>query len=643
MLVTNPLARATLPEILSHPWMCRGFNGPPDSHLVHREPLRADELDKQVIRGMTGFEFGTVEEIERKLVQIIESDAYLRAVQTYERKRFGGNGHVAAGSSLSNSSLALSLVNDSSKLAEAVSPTSSTSKTTTTTRSGKRFSGFEFYRKKLFSPASSPPGSPLSNSPPSSQAQLSGVTLVASEPRHDPVDPTRGFHPLLSIYYLAREKMERERVYGPGHFASSQLSVHGVAPSTAEGSVRRRDPVPGGAKADYGMAVPRLPAPATSHYSGMSYDAGAGSGPASAGASPTAATFQAAQQAQPRARDAGLPVPVPLGHHQQHHQPQPVSQAEGGVVSVPSTPVSPFSPATPVPTSAGDAKMPRAPPASTHRRSHSLSQRPTTVRGWAGLFGGGGAGGETNGVVVPSGKAVGELGTFEEKKEEEGGESAVVVERPSTPSGMAHSVSAGATLVRRFGHMFGGGRGGGSSRASRDEGEKEKDPVEGDEKEKEKEKETEKEVVEEPGEIEVPTTDTVPTPVVAPAPKSPEPGMTNAQHRRAATIMEVQGKQSGRHERRSSMGSPFVGGTIGRLRRPSTGFTVKKPLADRLFSRTDEEDEGEVSSEVPRTAGAPVASSVTGAGAPGKNFKEEDERHTSEKDFKPVFLKGLFR
>jgi hypothetical protein len=26
-----------------------------------------------------------------------------------------------------------------------------------------------------------------------------------------------------------------------------------------------------------------------------------------------------------------------------------------------------------------------------------------------------------------------------------------------------------------------------------------------------------------------------------------------------------------------------------------------------------------------------------------RDFREEDERHTSEKDFKPVFLKGLFR
>ena len=165
MLVTNPVARTTLPEILSHPWMCRGFNGPPDSHLVHRKPLRANELDKQVIRSMTGFEFGPAEEIEHKLVQIIESDA----VQAYKRKRFGSNGYVAAGSSLSNSSLTLSLVNDSNKLVEAISPSSSSKMTTT--RSGKRFSGFEFYCKKLFTPVSSPAGSPLLNSPSSSQAQ----------------------------------------------------------------------------------------------------------------------------------------------------------------------------------------------------------------------------------------------------------------------------------------------------------------------------------------------------------------------------------------------------------------------------------------------------------------------------------------
>jgi hypothetical protein len=57
MLVTNPQLRAPLPDLLNHPWMTRGYEGPPDAHLLRREPLRADELDRQVIRGMTVFEF----------------------------------------------------------------------------------------------------------------------------------------------------------------------------------------------------------------------------------------------------------------------------------------------------------------------------------------------------------------------------------------------------------------------------------------------------------------------------------------------------------------------------------------------------------------------------------------------------------
>jgi len=104
MLVTNPQLRAPLPDLLNHPWMTRGFDGPPDHHLLRREPLRADELDRQIIRGMTGFEFGSEDEIERRLVAILESEAYRRAVQYWENKRDRPQNW---GESLSNSSLAV--------------------------------------------------------------------------------------------------------------------------------------------------------------------------------------------------------------------------------------------------------------------------------------------------------------------------------------------------------------------------------------------------------------------------------------------------------------------------------------------------------------------------------------------------------
>jgi hypothetical protein len=93
----------------------------------------------------------------------------------------------------------------------------------------------------------------------------------------EPLDPTRGYDPLISIYYLAREKMERERVYGKGHFASSQTSVE--KPNPTESS--------------YGRALPSLPPPASSHATGYE---------------PVATTSE--YSATPRERVGDVPNPV---------------------------------------------------------------------------------------------------------------------------------------------------------------------------------------------------------------------------------------------------------------------------------------------------------------------------------------------
>ena len=60
---------------------------PTRPHLLRREPLRADDLDRHVIRSMTGFEFGTEDEIEQRLVAILESEGYRRAVQVGDNAR----------------------------------------------------------------------------------------------------------------------------------------------------------------------------------------------------------------------------------------------------------------------------------------------------------------------------------------------------------------------------------------------------------------------------------------------------------------------------------------------------------------------------------------------------------------------------
>ncbi|EKM51059.1 uncharacterized protein PHACADRAFT_263025 [Phanerochaete carnosa HHB-10118-sp] len=601
MLVTNPAQRATLTEVMSHPWMVRGFRGPPDSHIVHREPLRADELDRNVIRGMKGFEFGTEEEIERKLVEVLESDAYYRAVQYWERRRMSGtngrNGHPGWGGSLSNSSIALSFDGSIGNTKNDVS--------TSPSKKSKRFSGFNFYTRKLFSPSSSPPNSPL-NSPPTSQSHLSHTSLTDAHQR-EPPDPTYGFHQLISIYFLAREKMERERVYGPGHFASSQLSLEsgGRAEPTVDApaslsptkqlstpSVRKPEAAVAG-KPDYSMPLPRLPAPETSHFSGMSYD------PAAAAPSPTASNFP-----QPRARDAALGIP----------------KSAGGTAprSVPTTPAKPALP------------LPRTPEISAHRRSHSVSSRPSVTRGFTNIFGGGAPttvdehGAQRRDISEPPRTAGPELTSFAEQVAQRMSQQEEQNEDSRLP------MSAGATLVRKFGSLL-GGRGDGSVRngtikrgsilngfSPRPSAEVEKLAAVEQEKLPTANEKQGADVEDKP-----------PTPL---SPSQSQPVGSN--HRRAATILDPQGRAA-RHERRSSTGaSLFPSGTVGRQRRPSTGFgSPGRPLGDRLFGRTDEEDEHAEQDEneppTPTTNGAELV-------------QEPAEHSADEKEFKPVYLKGLF-
>ena len=630
MLVTNPSARATLQEVMSHSWMVRGFPGPPAVHLVHREPLRADDLDRQVIRGMKGFEFGTEDEIERRLISILESEGYIRAVQYWERKRniggnLNGNGSNYSGSrwgeSFSNSSLAISFDSNNSSKHDANAP-----------KKSRRFSSFDYYRRKLFSPASSPPGSPLSHSPPNSHHHLAHPSF--SDSNREPMDPTKGFHPLISMYYLSREKLERDRVYGPGQFASSQLSIHGDAANVAaanlvtpvdDASLRQQQfnstlqsprglPLPpkkdnllpsATAKVDYSIALPRLPAPETLHFSGMSYDN-------SVAPSPTSPTFN---HPQPRARDFGLPPPSPSTQARHIEIEQPTVGPKRN-------------------------NLPRAPPASTHRRSHSMSQRPTTLsRGRGGLFG--------------TGDTANEYGVNNEMPKTVGPDTSNFPERLDDNHDRPNPFSSGVTLVRKFGSLLVGrgdvrkspsgtlkrstifGKTSTSPRPSADMksgtsisggGDEEKGPfLDNDADGKEEESAV------------LPTASASPTPTSKPISYSISQPSASV-HRRAATILDSQGRGI-RHERRSSTGAALAGSpvsTFGRHRRPSTGYNSisSKPLAERLFSRHEPADLAEKQEE--EEVGDKT---VNGE----ETFKEEDERHTTEKGFKPVFLKGLFR
>lgn len=365
MLVTTPQYRAPLPEVMSHPWMTKGFDGAPDPHLIQREPLRLDELDRRVIEGMTGFEFGSADDVEGRLRDVLASDGYRVALADWEARKDGArNGRTAwkgqpVGTTPSSTSLgAMSTLSDSNF--------SDTSGSSPSKKSNKRFSGFDFYRKKLFSSSPKEEKSLASamagtNGHSSHVHSVTGIGSQQHEVAKEPLDPTRGYHPLISIYYLVREKMERERVYGPGHFASSELSMlptsadiyaaqnaansNGRASPGPHAAATSRPPVP-----DYSMPLPRLPTPASSVASPSSRAPG------------LSVDVPARTAATPRTR-AGLDEPG-LGDGNGVMQHPGADEASSRLAT-------PTLPSSPVP------NLPRAPGAASHRRSHSLSQNPT--------------------------------------------------------------------------------------------------------------------------------------------------------------------------------------------------------------------------------------------------------------------------
>lgn len=81
MLVTDPLKRATLEEVLNHPWMIRNYEGPPASFAPERSPITLP-LDPEIIREMNGFDFGPPEKIVRELTKVISSEAYQSLAKT---------------------------------------------------------------------------------------------------------------------------------------------------------------------------------------------------------------------------------------------------------------------------------------------------------------------------------------------------------------------------------------------------------------------------------------------------------------------------------------------------------------------------------------------------------------------------------
>jgi hypothetical protein len=151
MLVTDPKQRASLAEIMTHPWMNKGFNSPPENYLPHREPLQLP-LDQDVIEKMTGFDFGSPEYIKSQLTKVLESEDYQHALRLNFREQQPAPNYAE-----------------------------------------RKRGVFDFYKRR------------------NSAASRDTLSAPSAEAVQLGNDPLNAYSPLISTYHLVKEKLDRER------------------------------------------------------------------------------------------------------------------------------------------------------------------------------------------------------------------------------------------------------------------------------------------------------------------------------------------------------------------------------------------------------------------------------------------------
>ncbi|KAK3065786.1 hypothetical protein LTS18_002399, partial [Coniosporium uncinatum] len=119
--------------------------------LPHREPLQLP-LDPQVVEGMAGFDFGTPDSITSRLTKVIESEEYQRAVRLSARRHQNSGGGEE-----------------------------------------RKRGVFDFYKRR------------------NSVTSRDTLTKPSDETVQLGMDPVNAYNPLISVYFLVREKFERDR------------------------------------------------------------------------------------------------------------------------------------------------------------------------------------------------------------------------------------------------------------------------------------------------------------------------------------------------------------------------------------------------------------------------------------------------
>ncbi|KAH8104370.1 hypothetical protein DFH11DRAFT_123973 [Phellopilus nigrolimitatus] len=164
----HSFACATLAEILSHPWMICGHGSPPDAHMLHLEPCAQTSSTAGLSRACPVSSTAPRMGSSTKLLTSSRA-AHMRALS---RSGSAAEPQGAIAAADSNASLASY---DSALSAGSGSGRAGDTPTGTPSKKSRRFSGFDFYRLKLFSPGSFSLDTPTRRTPATSSSRLSST------------------------------------------------------------------------------------------------------------------------------------------------------------------------------------------------------------------------------------------------------------------------------------------------------------------------------------------------------------------------------------------------------------------------------------------------------------------------------------
>lgn len=93
MLVVDPTKRATLHEVIQHPWMSKGYDFPVPSYISKRAPLTLP-LDPEVIKTISTLDLGSSQAIVEELTSVISSPEYQMAADIWYKHAKQGRPYV---------------------------------------------------------------------------------------------------------------------------------------------------------------------------------------------------------------------------------------------------------------------------------------------------------------------------------------------------------------------------------------------------------------------------------------------------------------------------------------------------------------------------------------------------------------------